>query len=68
MVFSSKLLTHGQMLGQFGILYLEFGEEKIKDGRNIISVHFSQRLLFLIVVSRDVLAFPHGICEVNLLF
>lgn len=54
----SKLLTCGQKLGLFGILYLEFGEAKIKGCRDIISIPSSQRVLILMA----------GSCEVNLLF
>lgn len=47
----SKLLTCGQKLGLFGILYLEFGEAKIKDGRDIISIRSNQRISILMAVS-----------------
>lgn len=47
----SKLLSCGQKLGLLGILYLEFGEAKIKDGRDIISIRSSQRISILMAVS-----------------
>lgn len=39
----SKLLIHSQQLGRFGIFALEFGKAMIKDGRNIVIIHSSQR-------------------------
>lgn len=39
----SELLTHGQKLGYFGVFALALGEAKIKDRRNVVTIHSSQR-------------------------